>query len=71
MGSVQFGHFHFETSRLSKGDTGWADEYMTLGLWGDVKVKDVNQSVNNMAFAAMGLDLMTQGQHEDRGDRRE
>lgn len=44
---------------------------MTLGLWGDVKVKDVNQSVSNMAFAAMGLDLMTQGQHEDRGDRRE
>lgn len=43
MGSVQFVHVHFETSRLSKGDTEWTDEHMTLGLWGDVKLKDVNQ----------------------------
>ena len=71
MGPVQLGHVHFETSTLSKGDTERTDEYMTLGLWGDLKVKDVNQGVNNMAFAAMGLDVMTRGQCEDRGDGRE
>lgn len=63
MGSVQFGHIHFET-RLSKGDTEWTEEYRTLGLWGDVKVKDVNH-------VAMGLNGMIWEQHEGRGDQRE
>lgn len=40
---------------------------MNLGLTGDIKFRDVNQGVSNMAFAAIGLDVMTYGLCEDRG----
>lgn len=40
---------------------------MNLGLTGDIKFRDVNQGVSNMAFAAIGLDVMTYGLREDRG----
>ena len=57
MGSFHFGHAHFETfSGHSKGNTEWIDGYMNPGLKGD-KFRDVNQGVNTMAFASMGLDL--------------
>lgn len=42
---------------------------MNLGLKRDVTVTDVNQGVDLMAYAAMGLEAVPWGVHEDRGTR--
>lgn len=38
------------------------------GLKEDAKARGASQGVDGMASAAMGLDVVTQALHEDRGD---
>lgn len=51
LGLVQFDDVYFEiVIRYLKGDIKQIDGFMNLGFKRDVKVRNVNQGVNNMVF---------------------